>query len=72
MRGAVTAYSPTATGSRVAAEKLVAPRCLAKHKVQVLGKEVTFIYEALSGLPHLFPTSALAWAVMSLPAGAAS
>jgi hypothetical protein len=50
----------------------VAPRCLAKHKVQVLGKEVTFINEALSGLPHLFPTSALAWAVMSLPAGAAS
>ena len=45
---------------------------LAKHKVQVLGKEVTFINEALSGLPHLFPTSALAWAVMSLPAGAAS
>src|SRR3954454_17328915 len=38
-------------------EKLVAPRCLADHQFQVLGKEVAFINEATSRLPHLFEVS---------------
>jgi hypothetical protein len=50
-------YSATATGSRAAARKFVAPRRLTDHKLQVLLKEIAFVNEALSLLPHLFKVS---------------